>query len=276
MKNKIVSIIVAIIFLIAGVVMIAGGVSGSDTELKDVSTLTASSMDNSFDYEIQEAFIFDNYATYEENNVPETYYLAVAFYDMNDNLCMASMSMEKGDDIYDDVMDYLNDDTMYVGDLILPVYASASSFSSTSDVGEYYQEYANEIALYDYNPQLLWLQLDYMGGTLTDYEDQAKSDSNASTIGGVVMLVLAVVFILLAVRNAKKQKEAEAARAAARAAYAAQQPVYAAPPQQASFKSPTYQAQPAAQPQAASFCPTCGEKVKPGTSFCGSCGAKLQ
>lgn len=274
MKNRIVSIIVAVMFLIAGVVMIAGGVSGSDAELKDVTTLSASSMDDSFDYEIQEAYIFDNYATYEENGKPETYYLAVCFYDANDNLCMASLAMDPSDDIYDVVMDYLNDDTMYVGDLMLPVYASAGSFSSTSDVGEYFQEYANEIALYDYNPQVLWLQLHYMGGTLTDYEESAKSDSNASTIGGVVMLVLAVVFILLSTRAAKKQKEAEAARAAARAAYAAQQPVFTAAPQpQTSFKSPTYQA-PA--PEATAFCPTCGQKVKPGTAFCGSCGAKLQ
>ena len=48
MKKKIVPIIVAVMFLIAGIAMIASGVGGSDAELKDISTLSASSIDEEF------------------------------------------------------------------------------------------------------------------------------------------------------------------------------------------------------------------------------------
>lgn len=263
MKNKIASIILVIALVIGGVGMIASGIGSSGTELKDVTTLTAYSMDDSFDYEIKEAYIFDNYATYEEDNEPQTYYLAVSFFDTNGKLCLTSMEMEKGDDLYDEVMDYLADDTMYMGDLILPVYASANSLSSSSEVGQYFQKFATDFEKHSLFPELLWLQLDYKGSTMEDYEDQTGFESIGSFVMGAVFLLLSVVVTLLSIRASRKASTPTDTPNAPQDTFTPEHSQYHGPSQ---FRD--------GQPTV--FCPACGQAVNPGTAFCGSCGAKLQ
>lgn len=266
MKSKTVVYIFVAIIAIFGIVLMATGSSSSDTELVNVESISASQMDNTYDYEITEAYIFDSYAQYEENGTPKTYYMAVVFYDATGTLCMTSMELEKGDDIYQEVMDYLDDDSMYVGDLVLPLYCSASSFSSSSEVGGYFSEYATEIALYGYETQQVWLQLDYMGSTLTEYQDEAASSSNGSVVMGVIFLVFAGILLVLSIVSGKKAK----ARAAA------QQTAYQTVPAQPTCQMPPqYPTQPQAPARPTGVCPTCGEKVKSGSAFCGNCGTRL-
>ncbi len=44
------------------------------------------------------------------------------YYNDSDELCALSLRLDADDDIYGQAMDYINDDSMYVGDLSVPVY----------------------------------------------------------------------------------------------------------------------------------------------------------
>lgn len=256
MKRKIFPCIMAVIIAIIGIGMIGSSIDDSDTTLMSVESISASQMTGDYDYEFTEAYIFDSYAQYEENDVIKTYYMSVVFYDASGDLCITSMTLEKGDAIYQDVLDYLNDDTLYVGDLVMPLYCTASSFNLDSEVGGYFSEYADELESYGYNTQVVPLQLDYMGSTLTEYEEAVASSRSGSIIMGVCLLLFAAALMIASVVSAKKAKT----RANAKQTVPAQ-PVYQAPPQ--------------VPVRPAGVCPTCGEKVKSGAAFCGNCGTKL-
>ncbi len=310
MKKKIILCILAVILLIIGICTLVSGIFGGETALEDVSTLTSSEMDGSADYKFSEAIVFDRYATYEENNIPETYYLAIGFYDANDNLCIASLAMDKNDDIYDEVMDYLNDDSMYLGDLVLPMYCTADTFSDNTEVGEYFEEYHEEIASNGISGELLWLQMNYQGATLTEYEESSSVNAVMGLIMGGGFLVLGIALLLLAILKKKPQPAPASAYAAPQASgyTAPQAPSYSAPqasgyaapqasgysaPQASGYSAPQAPSYSAPQtsgygaPQASGYatppapaparnvCPTCGERLKPGAAFCGNCGTRI-
>lgn len=248
MKNRVISIILAVIIGLCGIGALISGIFGASKELVSVTTLYGDELDGSADYEIQEAYILDSYATYDENDIPKTWYLVVGLFDTEDSLYVVSMELEKGDDIYDTVMDYLNDDTMYVGDLVLPVYATATTFARNSDLGEFFEEYVQDLNNNDIYCAPNWLQLDYMGGTLADYESNSSKSSTGTIIMGVVFLILAVLFPVLVNRKSKK--------AATRHADASQ----------TTFAPKTQQG---------NFCPNCGARIPVGSNFCDCCGERL-
>lgn len=243
MKNKVISIILAVILGLCGIGALISGIFASNKELVSVTTLYGDELDGSADYEIQEAYIIDSYATYDENDVPKTWYLLVGFFDAEDSLYVVSMELEKDDDIYDTVMNYLDDDDMYIGDLVLPVYATAVTFASDSDLGQYFGSYLVNLNNHDFACTANFLQLDYMGGTMEAYEANSSKDSTGTIIMGVVFLILAVLFPVVV---SKKNK---------RLAHTTEDFDY--------------------EEKADTFCPNCGARVPVSAKYCDCCGERL-
>lgn len=260
MKNKIIGIVLAVIFAVMGIGILASGSDSSSAELLNVTEITSSQITSDNNYVIEEAMILDCYATMETNGSTSEWYLLIGFYDSTDTLCLTSLEMTKTDAIYQEVIDYLENDALGYGDLVLPVYASALNLTQSSEIGGYFQEYLNNMAATGITGSNLWLKLDYMGATMAEYEDQLSSDSTGSIIMGIFFLIFAVVILILSFKMKKSAKKAHTAGAA--------QNIYQAPPAQP--QQPVYQA-----PQNGTVCPTCGNVVAAGTAFCGKCGTKL-
>lgn len=241
MKNKVLSIVLSIIIAIVGICITVSGFSSGNRELVSVSGLTMEELDGTQDYEIPEAYLLDSYASYEENGDITSYYMAVGFYDADDYLCVVSMEVEKDDPCYDVIMDYLNDDSMYMGDLVLPLYASSTTFTQTSELGQYFGEFAQELSSNGVIAEPLWIQLDYMGETKAAYEDALSQSSTKTILLGIVFILLAVIFFVFSRIRAKKSASAT-------------------------------QAQPNGYPR---YCPNCGAPISPDDAFCSDCGAAL-
>lgn len=91
------------------------------------------------------------YYTYDGWSLDEDYYIVSFYSEKDDASYIASLKIdESADRLYNKLNDYINDDTMYVGDCYIDVCVTADSLSTLdSDIYQYYKE-AEELCVADY------------------------------------------------------------------------------------------------------------------------------
>lgn len=294
MKRKLPGIIIASLLALFGIFMIVFALMGGK-DLLPITDFTADDLGDEYDYFIEEAFILDHYASYELNGNDVAYYIAVGFYDEADTLCLVSMELEKEDKIYQKIADYLEDDSMYLGDLALTMYVSSTRFDADSDLGVLLGQYSQELEGIDIENHPLWLQLDYMGSNRAEYDDAASAGRMSKLILAACFMVMAVLVLVLTL-FAKKKTPTVSSPEPAYIPYPAAppesqpapgympQPAPQPTPGYAPQPTPGYAPQPASQPpvqqtppqREQGFCTVCGSPTKPGAAFCAKCGSKLK
>ena len=200
------------IFFIVGLVFIVVAIltKNSGSEVTDISGLSHTALSTGKNYYISELVLVDEYAhTWEktESNIVKRHYL-VYFYDNSDNLCYASLTVSTDSDLYKTCNDYINDDSLMVGDVILSGCFSSSSFSS--EVDGLSTEYALAQKEY-YNNGLpgtkTSLNLTYKAKDKTEFSVQNKTVSTVFLCVSILFIILGAVIVVLSLSKRSKIKE---------------------------------------------------------------------
>jgi len=216
------TIVILVLFAVVTAAMCIGGLTMfKEQPIEDGSAADPAAFDTSKVYDFDEIVIIDEYAfAYEgsESNVTEHYYL-IGFANEEGEVYFASLEAKKDADIVDDCNEYIADDTMEIGDLILKGVCICNELSvKEKDVRD---EYASAIEIYS---ELIpgkdsGINFIYEAADVETYRKDAKTDAMMLSIMGGVFTLLCVLGIFLCIRQRKAIK-AELARVAAMSANA--------------------------------------------------------
>ena len=196
-RNGIFNIIIGVLLLAMGVVFVAAAFD-QPFDAIDVTTLASGDLRAGGGYAIEDAVILDQYGYTEKDGKVNSYECAVAFGMANDEWVIASLNVPMNSVLFDSVFAYLNDDTQYIGDLRMPMYATASTLDS--EFKDFLDSYITDVFGEDnaeYTPA--YIELKYRAGDEAAYKAALESDRNGMTAVGLVMALLGAVLIGLSV-----------------------------------------------------------------------------
>lgn len=221
------TIVILVLFAVVTAAMCIGGLTMfKEQPIEDGSAADPAAFDTSKVYDFDEIVIIDEYAfAYEgsESNVTEHYYL-IGFSNEDGEVYFASLEAKKDADIVDACNEYIADDTMEIGDLILKGVCICNELSAKEK--DVRSEYANIIELYSeiVPGKDTGINFIYEAADIETYREDAKTDAAVLSIIGGVFALLCALGIFLCIRQRKAIK-AELARAAALSANAEEVPV---------------------------------------------------
>lgn len=166
--------------------------------------------------QFDEMLIVDEYAIYgSENAKEEDYsYFLVGFFDDNDQLYYASVKCTPGDEFYNKAKAYSNDSSLMIGDLYLPVCATASEDRGEfyNDLFKYYDEAVENVNEVFASAEMdtgidSKLQLEYAFDTADKLDEFEKANQDNGKLGAVVCFFLAVCCIVGSVVLGKQMKK---------------------------------------------------------------------
>lgn len=178
-------------------------VKAGDTQ--DISQLAEKNAILQFD----EMTIIDAYATYGysfTDKADDYAYYLVSFNGANGVMYYASLQCDVKSSIYETINDYVTDTSTMVGDLVLPVCASAESVDDANII-EYYNEVKD---LYDKTIELpvtdSGLMLKYLSDTPESAEKSLKEENSINIYLTAGFSATAVICLAGAVITGKKLK----------------------------------------------------------------------
>ncbi|MGN1202375.1 MAG: hypothetical protein ACI4RF_03710 [Eubacterium sp.] len=160
-------------------------------------------------FQFNEMTIIDAYATYGysfTDKADEYAYYLVSFYGGDGNMYYASLQCDVKSSIYETINDYVTDTSTMVGDLVLPVCASAEGVDDANII-----EYYNEVKeLYDKTIELpvtdSGLMLKYLSDTPENAEKSLKEENSINIYLTAGFSAAAVICLAGAVIIGKKLK----------------------------------------------------------------------
>lgn len=203
--NKIRWALYAVLAAIFGVVLLTMNVSTAQDAI-DLTDVSARDMENKTLYYAEELIVMDSFASKEGSSV---IYLAVMFEDEAGDQVLVNMPVNKDDAIYEDVQDYLADDSMQPGDYVLECYVVTEKnvdvdgqlFDLFDDWIETFERYTGISA--ETNPEI---RFNYLCDGDSNPYAQMNQTNTLFTILGILCLVAAVLMLYFCVLRKPKAK----------------------------------------------------------------------
>jgi flagellar basal body-associated protein FliL len=203
-------ILISVVFLIIAVLFATLGIMRlGEKPVVDAATVKYSDISTENEYSFSELCLVDVYAAFwedDEDNVVEYDYI-VCFYDSTGALCYASLEVSKSSDISKTCLDYLNDDKLQPGDVLLSGCFSCYALDKQSDdIDEDFAKLYN-----DYNAEAPGvktnLHFKYDGANAEEFAENRKTEATIFIIAGAIFFIIAAVIITLLVVSFKKAKK---------------------------------------------------------------------
>lgn len=203
-------ILVSVLFLIIAIVFGTLGVMRlGEKPVVDAATVKHTEINTQDEYYFTELCLVDAYAAFwedDEDNIVEYDYV-VCFYDSTGALCYASLEVSKSSDISKTCLDYLNDDTLQPGDVLLSGCFSCYALDKQSDdrdedFAKLYNDYNAELAGVKTN-----LHFKYDGANAEEFAENRKTEATIFIIAGAIFFIVSAIIITLIVVSFKKAKK---------------------------------------------------------------------
>ncbi|MBR3965244.1 MAG: hypothetical protein IKJ80_07535 [Clostridia bacterium] len=203
-------IMISVMFLIFAVVFGALGIMRlGEKPVVDAATVKYSDFSTENEYSFSNLVLIDVYAEFwedDEDNIVGYNYL-VLFADSTGELCYASLEVPNSSDISKTCLDYIKDEKLEVGDVILSGCFSCYDLDKQDDdatklFSELYSEYNAELAGVKTN-----LHFKYDAANAEEFAENRKTEATVFIIAGAVFLIISAVIITLLVVSFKKAKK---------------------------------------------------------------------
>jgi flagellar basal body-associated protein FliL len=200
-------IMISVMFLIFAIAFGALGVMRlGEKPVVDAATVKYSDFSTENEYSFSKLCLVDVYAAFWEDskdNVVEYDYI-VRFFDSTGALCYASLEVAKSSDISKTCLDYLNDDKLRPGDVLLSGCFSCYALDKQSDDRD--EDFAK---LYnDYNADAPGvktnLHFKYDAANAEEFAENRKTEATIFIIAGAIFFIVSAVIITLIVVSFKK------------------------------------------------------------------------
>lgn len=180
-------------------------------------------VDTDKNYYFEELWVVDLYASRENDD--DEMYVYVAYVDEDGKTYLASFTPDKDDALLKKINAYLEDDSLYVGDLSISAAVSVTTVTQKGDdLKGFYDENlpivkqmfrSNGMKVEDTD-----LHFTYEGSDPEDYEARQRSEANGLLIGGIVFALIGLAMMIFLPRMMKKKwAKMEAAAQAAQREY---------------------------------------------------------
>lgn len=224
--------IMAIMVAFYGVILLSSPETDTSGDPEDLAEISFEDIENNQIYYIDELIVADTHSILEDSDVK--YYL-VMFYDQDDNLVAANMPVNASCEIWEDLEDYLEDDSMHIGDMVISCYVKTGT--DQTKTRDFFQSRVWDLELEGgFDIETVSFKFDYVCDEDGDPYETAEGVNTITKVMGVLCLAVAALIIYFGAIRKPKAKKPAAAPAA---------PVYTAP------AAPTYTppVRPASQPR---------------------------
>ena len=192
-----------VVILVIGFLLIFGGlfglwrILGTEATAESASAISGKELKKDQEYYFEDLIIVDCYAEAEETVgfiTTKTMYYAAMFLDGEDKAYVISLESTEGDADYDELKNYAQDYSAYIGDVNLPgYYTTSNNLSLDGELQSYYREVVEAYGLEELGADALsMLNLKYVCETEGEYTALARKEH----------LLLAVLLVLQAVGGA--------------------------------------------------------------------------
>lgn len=179
-------------------------------QISSLSDLPCTQVQEDGVYLAQDLVIIDSFAFM--NKTSTQYYLAV-YFDANHDAVAVRFVTRKSDPIYSQLNRYLEDDSQLIGDCVLNCYVKVSANTmSDSSAAEDLRLFFNEtVEEYQQVLEMPFQQIDLRFSYLCDIsEDPVQTlaqQSRSMLLGGVLLLVVSLAFLIVALICLKSKDE---------------------------------------------------------------------
>lgn len=226
-KGKIIfGIVMTGLFLFVGLMLVIGGISGpAVTSVKGIETVAYTELNTETAYEFKDVYVISKYATWtrtSDGKTTELDYYLLQFTDADGAYCFASLEVSPLSRLGKTCSDYMEDDTMLIGDLKLDegVFTCEDLWDQPDEVVSYYNEsydeYSGTLRGQSIGKHFVYKAVD----ADTFMKDQTASNTGLLIVG-IVFVVGCSVGLFFLIRGLKKIKKAQAEYEAQVAAYQA-------------------------------------------------------
>lgn len=233
-------LIIGIVILLCGVVPSTAFSLYTEPTLIPYGEENTSDSDNCV-YEMRDIMVIDKYGTttYDNGDPEEDYYIVAYYVDDSDNAQLASFMIDSSDgELFNEMNDYIDDDTAYIGDYFINACVTVSSQSDLdSDIQSYYHE-AEDYYVENFDQvDKTDIHFEYYCDSADDFPAAAELEKKVVKIASIfsyVITAFGIVCIIVAIQRRKIEK-------AAMANMPPQPPVYYVPNQQLNNQQPNNQ-----------------------------------
>ena len=203
-------ILISVVFLIIAVVFATLGITQlGEKPVVDAATVKYSDFSTENEYSFSNLVLVDVYAEFwedDEDNIVGYNYV-VLFADSTGELCYASLEVPNSSDISKTCLDYIKDEKLEVGDVLLSGCFSCYDLDkqdedATKLFSELYSEYNAELAGVKTN-----LHFKYDGANAEEFAENRKVEATIFIIAGAIFFIVSAVIITLIVVSFKKAKK---------------------------------------------------------------------
>lgn len=200
-------------FLLLGIIIMLTPLKNMDSHLKKAapleaaSELTASDFQAGGSYDLGEVIVLDSYAYASTNDDISTNYYAVLFSGANDEPYLISLAVSTEDDIYQELWDFANDDTLFMGDISVDVCGIAQEFDSEDDTLQgFYQEFQDSLYNEGIEVTAIPLELIYKGQDAAAFRENTNGDWTTAIVTTVIVEVVGLIFLILGILLNRRDK----------------------------------------------------------------------
>ncbi len=204
--KKVLAIIAALAFILVGAIFLNSEVVDTSEDPGNLAELSCSELEENHIYYIEELCVLDAFATLED----DVLYLMVLYTDADDRQVVANMPVNPGAEIWDDVNDYLDDDSMGYGDMVLDCYVKAEEDINVQDkLHGYFSEYMNRVRSELKMPlSRTELRFEYVCDADGDPYEAANGANIVVKVMGVVSIAIGGLYLLSQfLRKRKKSRD---------------------------------------------------------------------
>jgi len=209
MRLKATRIFVGILLFLFGIILLVVPTTDTSKDPEDLSQISYRDVEKDQIYYVEDLLVADQFAVLNDNDVV---YMMVMFQDQDGKVVAANMPLNDSSPIWDDVQDYLNDESQIIGDYSINCYVKAETDYDVEDklndlFAEGVQRMRSEMlqAIYP-----LGLRFDYVCDEDGDPYAIAESSEIVKIVVAVMVFIGAVLLIFGAFRKPKQQRQAAA------------------------------------------------------------------
>lgn len=210
--NKVFVTFMALVIAFVGYLFMSTPITDTSEDPVDVAEIGYYDIEKDHIYYIEDLIIADAHSSRTDSDV---HYCIVLFYDKYDNMVAVNMPMNPDDEIWDDLLDYLEDDDMQVGDYTVNCYVKAEKDYTYDDVGSYFMDtvWKYELDLGSDIKTIEW-RFDYVCDEDGDPYYVAEGSNTVGKVMGVLTIGVAVLILYFGVIRGSKPKTPKAKKAA--------------------------------------------------------------
>lgn len=207
MRLKATRILVAILLVMFGIILLVVPTTDTSRAPEDLSQISYRDVEKDQIYYVEDLLMADQFAVLNDNDVV---YMMVMFQDQDGKVVAANMPLNDSSPIWDDVQDYLSDDSQSIGDYSINCYVKAETDYDVEDklndlFAEGVQRMRGEMLQSIYP---LGLRFDYVCDEDGDPYAIAEASETFKIVVAVMVFIGAALLFFGTFRKPKQQKQA--------------------------------------------------------------------